>query len=336
MINPVEDQDGRPVQMRVDIEQYLHMYKKMITIREFEEKVNELYRSAQMPGLAHLYSGQEAVAVGVCEALERKDYITSTHRGHGHCLAKGASVELMYAELLGKASGYCKGKGGSMHIADQDTGNLGANAIVGGSAGIATGAALTAKKLGTGQVVVCFFGEGALGQGLLYETMNMAQLWKLPVIYVCENNLYNEYTYYQETSAGELAARAQAFGIATRIVDGQDVRAVNAVTKELVERARRGEGPAFLLCNTYRFYGHHVGDINRSYYRSKEEEQEWKNQHDPITLLAQRLEVEHAVAPSILEQIHQEAKAEIEAGADFGLQAPYPEASEVDQNVYAV
>jgi TPP-dependent pyruvate/acetoin dehydrogenase alpha subunit len=336
MINPVEDQDGRPVQMRVDIEQYLHMYKKMITIREFEEKVNELYRSAQMPGLAHLYSGQEAVAVGVCEALERKDYITSTHRGHGHCLAKGASVELMYAELLGKASGYCKGKGGSMHIADQDTGNLGANAIVGGSAGIATGAALTAKKLGTGQVVVCFFGEGALGQGLLYETMNMAQLWKLPVIYVCENNLYNEYTYYQETSAGELAARAQAFGIATRIVDGQDVRAVNAVTKELVERARRGEGPAFLLCNTYRFYGHHVGDINRSYYRSKEEEQEWKNQHDPITLLAERLEVEHAVAPSILEQIHQEAKAEIEAGADFGLQAPYPEASEVDQNVYAV
>jgi TPP-dependent pyruvate/acetoin dehydrogenase alpha subunit len=336
MINPVEDQDGRPVQMRVDIEQYLHMYKKMITIREFEEKVNELYRSAQMPGLAHLYSGQEAVAVGVCEALERKDYITSTHRGHGHCLAKGASVELMYAELLGKASGYCKGKGGSMHIADQDTGNLGANAIVGGSAGIATGAALTAKKLGTGQVVVCFFGEGALGQGLLYETMNMAQLWKLPVIYVCENNLYNEYTFYQETSAGELAARAQAFGIATRIVDGQDVRAVNAVTKELVERARRGEGPAFLLCNTYRFYGHHVGDINRSYYRSKEEEQEWKNQHDPITLLAQRLEVEHAVAPSILEQIHQEAKAEIEAGADFGLQAPYPEASEVDQNVYAV
>lgn len=336
MINSLDESDGRPVQTRPDIEQYLNMYKKMVTIREFEEKVNELYRGAQMPGLAHLYSGQEAVAVGVCEALEREDYITSTHRGHGHCLAKGASVELMYAELLGKAPGYCKGKGGSMHIADQDTGNLGANAIVGGSAGIATGAALTAKKLGTGQVVVCFFGEGALGQGLLYETMNMAQLWKLPVIYVCENNLYNEYTLYTETSAGELTARAQAFGILTRIVDGQDVRAVHEAAQDLVERARRGEGPAFLLCNTYRFYGHHVGDIDRSYYRSKEEEREWKIEHDPITLLSEWLEVEYAVTASIIEQIHQEARQEIEAGANFGLQAPYPEASEVNQNVYAI
>ena len=336
MIDPVNESDGRQVQTRPDIEQYLQMYKKMVTIREFEEKVNELYRGAQMPGLAHLYSGQEAVAVGVCEALDREDYITSTHRGHGHCLAKGASVELMYAELLGKAPGYCKGKGGSMHIADQDTGNLGANAIVGGSAGIATGAALTAKKLGTGQVAVCFFGEGALGQGLLYETMNMAQLWKLPVIYVCENNLYNEYTHYMETSAGELAARAQAFGILTRIVDGQDVRAVHEAAQDLVERARRGEGPAFLLCNTYRFYGHHVGDVDRSYYRSKEEEGEWKNEHDPITLLAEWLEIEYAVTASIIEQIHQEARDEIEAGANFGLQAPYPEASEVNQNVYAI
>src|SRR5574337_1502451 len=192
---------------------WLHMYELMLKIRLFEEHVNELYLSAKMPGLAHLYTGEEAVAVGVCAALRDDDYITSTHRGHGHCLAKGASVDRMFAELLGKEPGYCRGKGGSMHIADQETGNLGANAIVGGSAGIATGAAFSAKMLGTDRVSVCFFGEGALGQGLLYEEMNMAALWKLPAIYVCENNLYNEYTHQSETTAGEITARARAFGI---------------------------------------------------------------------------------------------------------------------------
>ncbi|PYQ45982.1 MAG: ABC transporter substrate-binding protein, partial [Acidobacteria bacterium] len=176
----------------------------MVRIRMFEEQVNELYTRALMPGLAHLYSGEEAVAVGICEALNVDDYITSTHRGHGHCLAKGASPDRMFAELLGKEAGYCRGKGGSMHIADPATGNLGANAIVGGSVGIATGAALAAKKLRNGRVAVCFFGEGALGQGSLYEVMNLAQLWKLPVIYVCENNLYNEYTHYSETTAGTI------------------------------------------------------------------------------------------------------------------------------------
>jgi len=170
---------------RLELEQHLHMYRQMAKIRAFEEHVNELYKGAKMPGLAHLYVGEEAVAVGVCEALKRDDWITSTHRGHGHCLAKGAAVHRMFAELLGKEAGYCRGKGGSMHIADPETGNLGANAIVGGSAGIATGAALSAKMRGSGQVAVCFFGDGALGQGLLYESMNMASLWKLAVIYVC-------------------------------------------------------------------------------------------------------------------------------------------------------
>ncbi len=174
----------------------LHLYRQMVRIRLFEEQVNELYITARMPGLAHLYIGEEAVAVGVCEALTNEDYITSTHRGHGHCLAKGGAVDRMFAELLGKEAGYCRGKGGSMHIADPAKGNLGANAIVGGSAGIATGAALSAKMRKSGQVAVCFFGEGALGQGLLYEVMNMASLWSLPVIYVCENNMYNEYTHY--------------------------------------------------------------------------------------------------------------------------------------------
>src|ERR1043165_1524297 len=189
------------------------MYRRMTLIRLFEEHANDLYRSAKMPGLTHLYIGEEAVAVGVCSALRRSDWITSTHRGHGHCLAKGAEVGRMFAELLGKEAGYCRGKGGSMHIADHENGNLGANAIVGGSTGIATGAALSAKRRGADEVAVCFFGEGALGQGILYEVMNMASLWRLPVVYVCENNLYNEYTHNSETAAGQITARASAFGI---------------------------------------------------------------------------------------------------------------------------
>src|SRR6266699_495565 len=194
-------------------EQSLRMYRRMFSIRQFEEHANDLYLRALMPGLTHLYVGQEAVAVGICEALQPTDYITSTHRGHGHCVAKGASPDRMFAELLGKEAGYCRGKGGSMHIADPATGNLGANAIVGGSVGIATGAAFAAKRLGNGRVAVCFFGEGALGQGSLYEVMNLAQLWKLPVIYVCENNLYNEYTHFHETTAGTILGRAAAFEI---------------------------------------------------------------------------------------------------------------------------
>src|SRR5512141_2297738 len=227
------------------------MYEQMVKIRQFEEKVNELYTKALMPGLAHLYIGQEAVAVGICQALRRDDYITSTHRGHGHCLAKGAEPRLMFAELLGKEIGYCGGRGGSMHIADQENGNLGANAIVGGSTGIATGAALSAKLLGTDRVAVCFFGEGALGQGLLYEVMNLASLWTLPVIYVCENNLYNEYTHFSETTAGGITARAEALGIHAETVNGQDVQQVNEAMQRVVERARSGEGPAFLECLTY-------------------------------------------------------------------------------------
>src|SRR6516165_6880816 len=217
------------------------MYEQMLKIRVFEEHVNALYLSAKMPGLAHLYIGEEAVAVGVCQALRREDYITSTHRGHGHCLAKGAEVGRMFAELLGREAGYCRGKGGSMHIADHANGNLGANAIVGGSSGIATGAAFSAKRRGTDQVAVCFFGEGALGQGIVYEVMNMASLWSLPVIYVCENNLYNEYTHYLEATAGEILARPRAFGIEAREVNGQDARVVYATTAELVARARAGE-----------------------------------------------------------------------------------------------
>jgi TPP-dependent pyruvate/acetoin dehydrogenase alpha subunit len=319
---------------RMEVEQYLHMYRQMAKIRAFEEQVNELYKGAKMPGLAHLYVGEEGVAVGVCEALRRDDIITSTHRGHGHCLAKGAAVDRMFAELLGKEAGYCRGKGGSMHIADQDTGNLGANAIVGGSAGIATGAALSAQMRGTDQVAVCFFGDGALGQGLLYEAMNMAALWALPVIYVCENNLYGEYTPCGETIAGEILGRARAFGIHAESVDGQDVQAVNATMKRLVERARRGEGPAFLECKTYRYYGHHVGDVNRE-YRTRDEEKEWMTKHDPLQTLAGRLTAQKLVEADTFERIDRDVKAEIDKGVAFALAAPYPGLEQVDEDVYA-
>jgi pyruvate dehydrogenase E1 component alpha subunit len=218
---------------RKNTEAYLRMYRQMVRIRTFEDNANQLYLSAKMPGLTHMYSGQEAVAVGICEALEKTDKITSTHRGHGHCIAKGAEFKEMFCELLGKAEGYCRGKGGSMHIADQANGNLGANAIVRGSAGIAIGAALSAKRLGRIEVAVCFFGDGALGQGLLYEVMNMAALWKLPVIYACENNLYGQYTKVEEMAAGQLMARAAAFGIETFEVDGQDVLAVFRLGRSL-------------------------------------------------------------------------------------------------------
>jgi acetoin:2,6-dichlorophenolindophenol oxidoreductase subunit alpha len=325
----------KPAAEGLDITKLIHMYRQMVAIRLFEERVNDLYTRALMPGLAHLYIGEEAVAVGVCEALQKEDYITSTHRGHGHCLAKGATPELMFAELLGKEAGYCKGKGGSMHIADPNTGNLGANAIVGGGAGIATGAAFASRFLGNKRVAVCFFGEGALGQGVLYEEMNLAQLWKLPVIYVCENNLYNEYTHCSETTAGDMLARPAAFGVKAEAVDGQNVRAVHAAASVAVERARSGEGPAFLLANTYRFRGHHVGDIARDYYRSKQEEQRWMSERDPIALHGQWLLAEGLADEATLDKVRAELTADMDAAVEFATNSPYPDPSKVDEDLYA-
>jgi acetoin:2,6-dichlorophenolindophenol oxidoreductase subunit alpha len=325
----------QPREASQKVELWLRMYQQMVAIRQFEAQVNELYTRALMPGLAHLYIGQEAVAVGVCEALERTDYITSTHRGHGHCLAKGASPDQMFAELLGKKAGYCKGKGGSMHIADPATGNLGANAIVCGSAGIGTGAAFSARRLENGRVAVCFFGEGALGQGVLYEVMNLAQLFKLPVIYVCENNLYTEYTHYSETTAGDILMRATAFGLESASVDGQDVRSVHDISQRLVERARQGDGPAFLLCNTYRYHGHHVGDINREYYRSKQEEQLWKTERDPIANFGKWLVEQKLADTAALDRMQAELESEMKKAVDFAVAAPYPTVDEVAEDVYA-
>ena len=313
----------------------LRLYADMRLIREVEQRLSLLFGDGEIPGFIHLSIGQEAVAVGICEALNVDDYITSTHRGHGHCVAKGAALDRMFAELLGKEAGYCKGKGGSMHIADPDTGNLGANAIVGGSAGIATGAAFAAKRLGNGRVCVCFFGEGALGQGVLYEVMNMAALWKLPVIYLCENNMYNEYTHYSETTAGDILTRAKGFGVHPESVDGQDVRAVCAIAHTLVERARKGEGPSFLMANTYRYTGHHVGDVSRDYYRSKQEEQQWKTERDPIRLFAEWMTAQKLADRAGLDRMEAEVKAEVEKAVQFAIAAPYPAVDKVEQDVYA-
>ena len=316
-------------------EDYLRMYRQMVKIRTFEDNANQLYLDAKMPGLTHMYSGEEAVAVGICEALEVTDKITSTHRGHGHCVAKGAEFKQMFCELLGKEEGYCRGKGGSMHIADQSNGNLGANAIVGGSMGIATGSALRAKIQGANDVTVCFFGDGATAQGLMYEVMNMAALWKLPVIYACENNGYSEYTRTEEIAAGSIIARAEAFGIEAHQVDGQDVLAVTKLATDLVARARKGDGPFFVELMTYRYHGHHVGDINRAYYRSKEEETKWKETRDPITLFGDWLAGEGVATEEELSALRDAVKAEAKASADYALTAPYPDGFEVDMHVYA-
>lgn len=315
-------------------EDYLRMYSQMARIRTFEDNANQLYLSAKMPGLTHMYSGQEAVAVGICEALKVTDKITSTHRGHGHCVAKGANFKEMFCELLGKEEGYCRGKGGSMHIADQSNGNLGANAIVGGSMGIATGSAFTSKLLGKDDVSVCFFGDGATAQGILYEVMNMAALWKLPVIYACENNGYSEYTKTEEIAAGSITARAEAFGIEAFTVDGQDVLAVNKLTEQLVARSRKGEGPFFIELLTYRYHGHHVGDINREYYRTKEEELVWKTERDPITRFAAWLTKEGIATEEELTAIQAEILADATAAVEYALTAKYPDESEVEQHVF--
>ena len=317
-----------------DIEHWLLLYEQMYRIRCFEETADNLYTRGLMPGITHLYIGEEAVAVGVCSVLRDDDWITSTHRGHGHCLAKGADLDRMFAELLGRATGYCGGKGGSMHIADQDTGNLGANGIVGGSTSIVAGAGLSAKLRGTDEVAVAFFGDGALGQGQLYESMNMAALWKLPVLYVCENNQYGEYTPNDQTIAGEILDRARAFGIPAHEVDGQDIREVSRVAGDTVAAARRGEGPSFLQCTTYRYRGHHVGDVDRP-YRTRAEEEEWQTTRDPLKTLADWLEAEFEVAPEVVTQLEAEVQTAVDDSAAKALDGPIPEASEVTTHVYA-
>jgi TPP-dependent pyruvate/acetoin dehydrogenase alpha subunit len=317
-------------------EDYLRMYRQMVRIRTFEDNANQLYLSAKMPGLTHMYSGEEAVAVGICEALKVTDKITSTHRGHGHCVAKGADFKEMFCELLGKEEGYCRGKGGSMHIADQSNGNLGANAIVGGSMGIATGAAFTAKLLGKGDVTVCFFGDGATAQGLMYEVMNMAALWNLPIIYACENNGYSEYTKTAEIAAGSITARAEAFGIEAHTVDGQDVLAVNSLTEQLVERCAQGRRPVLHGADDLPLSrpprGRHQPRILPLEGRGKGLAGEQGPDH-PVR--ACHRTSEGIATEEEIEAMHAEIETDATEAVEYALKAKYPDASEVDMHVYA-
>jgi len=313
----------------------LDMYRGMVTIRTFEQTVYDIYSRGIMPGLAHLYIGMEAVAVGVCATLTKTDNITSTHRGHGHLLAKGGDPRRMFAELLGKATGYNRGKGGSMHIADLSLGILGANGIVAGGLGIATGAALSADLKGEDRICVAFFGDGALNEGLFYEVANMASLWKLPVVYVMENNQYGEYTPCSKATAGSSLARAEAMDIPAVSVDGNDVLAVYQAATWATARARAGEGPSFVECVTYRWHGHHMGDQGDTYgYRTQEEVERWMARC-PIRRFSTYLLSENLTDAATLEQINIEVQRLIEEAIEDARQSPFPDPSEVFNDVYA-
>ena len=317
----------------MDTETRKQILRSMLRIRRFEEQIWEIYTSGLMHGLAHLYIGEEAVAVGVCTALRDDDFITSTHRGHGHCVAKGGKLDEMMAEVMGRVTGICRGKGGTMHIADMSVGILGANGIVGGGFGIATGAALSAKLRKTDQVAVCFFGDGASNQGIFFEVMNHAAIWDLPVIYICENNQYGEYTATDSVTAGDtIANRAKPFGIPSSVIDGNDVEVVYEAAKEAVERARSGGGPSMIECTTYRHLGHHVGDPGDG-YRSEEERQEWQDK-DPITQYRSIL-AKAGIDETDLDRIDQEVKDEVADAVESAQGAPWPDTEEADQHVFA-
>src|SRR5438067_13916934 len=305
----------------------------MLTIRSFDERALALYRAGEMRGTTHPYSGMEAVGVGVTLALRANDYVTSTHRGHGHTIAKGGDPRKMMAELLGRATGYSGGKGGSMHIADMDKHMLGANGIVGGGMGLATGAALTAKLQKTGSVAICFFGDGALEQGILHETTNLAAIWKLPVVFVCENNQYAMSARSDwSVAGGNPASRAAGYGIPGVTTDGMDLFAVNAAACELVERARQGEGPAYLVCTTYRYHGHHAGDpLN---YRDKEEVERWRQQ-DPIERGKHAAVDSGAMAEGDITDLEQRIEKEIEAAVEFAKNSPEPSVDQLMTDIYA-
>ncbi len=313
----------------------LAMYEQMLTIRRFEEKAIELFEHGLIRGNVHPCIGQEAVSVGVCAALRPRDYMTSTHRGHGNCLAKGADVKRMMAELLGKATGYCKGKGGSMHIADFEGGNLGANGIVGGGFPIAVGAAISIQNCGTDQVAICFFGDGAASQGTFHESLNLAALWKLPVIFVCENNQYALSTPVRESIAHpQLADRGKAYGIPGHAVDGNDVLKVHARTREAVARAQAGGGPTLLDCLTYRFYGHFTGDPGRgAAYRTRDEIEEWQARC-PLRRFGDWLRSQGWMAPQVERAIEARVSAAIEAAVQFAQDSPWPSPDEALQDLF--
>jgi pyruvate dehydrogenase E1 component alpha subunit len=309
------------------------MYERMLKIRHFESRVRDLFAAGEMPGFVHLYLGQEAVAVGVCAALNVDDTITSTHRGHGHIIAKGGDVKRMMAELYGKATGYNKGKGGSMHIADPSLGILGANGIVGAGIPIATGAGMSSKLLKTGQVSACFFGDGGANQGTFHEAINIASAFDLPVIYVCENNLYGVGTRQSQVRKVEdIADRGVAYGIPGLAVDGNDVIAVYEASTEAVARARAGQGPTLIECKTYRWRTHFEGEPDT--YRPPEEVQAWLDR-EPIAAYRQRLIEGGALDEGKATRIEGDVIAELDAAVEYARQSPLPEPETALQDLWA-
>ncbi len=309
------------------------MYKKMLLIRYFEEKVDEFFARAMIHGTTHLYIGEEATAVGACSVLEEGDYITSTHRGHGHCIAQGADLNLMMAELLGKATGYCKGKGGSMHIADVDKGNLGANGVVGGGIPLSVGAALTLRLRKLDRVVLCFFGDGASNQGCFHESVNLASIWDLPVVFICENNVYGmSFSVKKSVHAESIAARSVGYGIPGEVIDGNEVFTVADAVARAIARARAGKGPSLIESQTYRWKGHSKSDANL--YRTQEEINEWKRRC-PIVRFRRKLVEMKVLTNEEAEAIDKEAIREIEDAVQFAIKSPEPSIESRLEDVYA-
>ena len=314
-------------------EDKMEMLYKMMLIRGFEEKVEELFSLNLIHGSTHLYIGQEATAVGACRALNKDDYITSTHRGHGHCIAKGGDVKYMMAELLGRKTGYCKGKGGSMHIADMNIGILGANGVVGGGIPIATGAGISIKMRGTNQVVICFFGDGAANQGSFHESLNLASIWDLPVIYIIENNLYGmSMAVNRAVKVERLADRAKAYNIPGIVMDGNDVIEVYDTVSGAVEKVRNGEGPILIESLTYRWRGHSRSDARA--YRTREEEAEWRSKC-PIRRFSEKLMSEGLLTEEGFKELEKRVEDDLNNAVEFAKASPFPDPEDLLTDVYA-
>jgi pyruvate dehydrogenase E1 component alpha subunit len=311
------------------------MLERMLKIRRFEERLKEIHRRS-IPGLVHLYIGEEAVAVGVCANLTKQDILTSTHRGHGHTIAKGADLKRMMAELFAKEDGLCRGKGGSMHVADASLGILGANGIVSGGVTLATGAGLAAQMKGDGSVSVCFFGDGAANQGGVYESLNLASAWQLPVIFVCENNLYHEFSPSGPVTAGTVAGRAAGFAMPGLVVDGMDVRAVYQTAKTAVERARRGEGPSLIEAKTYRFEAHDEGEfaLIGTTYRTEAEVAEWVAR-DPIDQFQSWLLAEGYKSQADFDKLEAQIQQALDEAVAFAENSPWPDPAQALEDIFA-
>ncbi|UCG04986.1 MAG: thiamine pyrophosphate-dependent dehydrogenase E1 component subunit alpha [Desulfobacterales bacterium] len=314
---------------------YISYYRTMVTIRKFETLAGELFAAARIPGFIHLSIGQEASAVGVCSCLRKDDYLTTTHRGHGHMIAKGADLKKMVAEIFGKKTGYCKGKGGSMHIADFSLGILGANGVVAGGLPIVTGAGVSIKMRKTDQVGVCFFGDGAANRGTVHEAMNMASIWKLPIVFVIENNHYASTTPQNYAcSVNDIYSRSASYNIPGTAVDGNNFLKVREVTLKAVQRARKGEGPSVIENKTYRFRGHFEGDPQK--YRTESEVDAWKNKNDPVKRFADYLARKKILTKELNQQIWHEVETELKKAVAFAEQSPYPEPQEALDDLFTI